>query len=328
MKICIFGAGVIGGILASACARAGHEVSLVARGQHLEAILESGLVLATATERRVHKLAASANPADLGVQDFVIVCTKTPALPEVAAKIGPLLGPETQVAFSVNGIFWFYGDGFAPGGQQLAMERLDPGGALRKAVGPDRAMGLVAWAGGEIREPGVVTARADGKFVLGHALPSKAAVSEQLVASLALKDWTVEHAPEVRVPMWTKFLNIAGNFATSALTGATIAQVQADPAALEVSLALQGEAHALARAHGFQQIPFNPDAIRANPSKNQHKPSMLQDLERGRPMEIESAYLITQDLARQAGVPMPVHDVVVPMLKMRARIAGCFDPAG
>ncbi|MDP4595206.1 MAG: 2-dehydropantoate 2-reductase [Beijerinckiaceae bacterium] len=325
MRICIFGAGVIGGILAGACARAGHDVSLVARGPHLAAIKTNGLTVITPDRSETFALSASDNPADLGVQDFVIVCTKTPALPEVAAAIGPLLGPNTMVAFSVNGIFWFYGDGFAPGREALDMTRLDPDGALHRAVGAERAMGLIAWAGGEIREPGIIHARADGKFALGHALPEKAAVAEELVASLAIKDWEFGFVPEVRVPMWTKFMSIAGNFATSTLTGGTIAQVQANPETLEVSLSLQGEANALARAHGFTQIPFDPDKIRQNPSKIQHKPSMLQDIERGRAMEIASAYLITQDLARQAGVPTPVHDVIVPMLTLRAKLAGCFD---
>jgi 2-dehydropantoate 2-reductase len=325
MKICIFGAGVIGGILAAACARAGHDVSLVARGPHLEAIRANGLTLATPAGRETFKLMASDNPGDLGPQDFVIVCTKTPALPQVAATIGPLLGPDTQVAFSVNGIFWFYGDGFQPAGKPLDMSRLDPDGALHRAVGANRAMGLVAWAGGEIREPGVVNARADGRFALGHALPEKAAVAEKLVQDLAIKDWDVAFAPEVRVPMWTKFMTIAGNFATSALTGGSIAQVQGDPQTLEVSIGLQGEANELARAHGFAEIPFNPDAMRKNPNTIPHKPSMLQDLERGRVMEIDSAYLITQDLARQAGIATPVHDIVTPLLVLRAKLAGCHE---
>ncbi|MCC2096892.1 MAG: 2-dehydropantoate 2-reductase [Hyphomicrobiales bacterium] len=325
MKICIFGAGVIGGILAAACSRAGHEVSLIARGPHLAAIQANGLTLATANGRETFDLKASDDPADLGPQDFVIVCTKTPALPQVAATIGPLLGPDTQVAFSVNGIFWFYGYGFKPGGVTLDMSRLDPAGALHKAVGPQRAMGLVAWAGGEIREPGVVSARADGKFALGHALAEKAGVAEKLVQDLAIKDWEVSFAPEVRVPMWTKFMSIAGNFATSALTGGTIAQVQGDPDALEVSIGLQGEANALAHAHGFTQVPFNPDHMRKNPNTIPHKPSMLQDLERGRVMEIDSAYLITQDLARQAQLQTPVHDIVTPLLVLRARLAGCHQ---
>ena len=325
MRICIFGAGVIGGILAAACARAGHEVSLIARGAHLAAIKANGLTVTTPAGSEVFALKASDNPADLGEQDFVIVCTKTPALPEVAAGIAPLLGPQTMVAFSVNGIFWFYGDGFTPGGQALEMSRLDRDGALHREIGAGRAMGLVAWAGGEVREPGVVHARSDGRFALGHALPEKADIAEKLVQTLAIKDWEFAFAPDIRVPMWTKFMSIAGNFATSTLTGGTIAEVQANAAALEISIALQGEANALARAHGFSQIPFDADKLRQNPVKIPHKPSMLQDIERGRTMEIDSAYLMTQDLARQAGVPTPVHDVIVPMLALRAKLAGCYE---
>lgn len=324
MRICIFGAGVIGGILAAACARAGHDVSLIARGGHLAAIKANGLTVTTPESSENFKLAASDDASELGPQDFVIVCTKTPSLQQVAAGIGPLLGPDTQVAFSVNGIFWFYGDGFRPGGQTLDVSRLDPDGSLHRLIGADRAMGLVAWAGGEIREPGVVNARADGRFALGHALPERAVIAEKLVADLAIQDWEISHAPEIRVPMWTKFMSIAGNFATSALTGGSIAQVQADQNALEVSIGLQGEANALAHAHGFTQIPFDANKLRANPNKTPHKPSMLQDLERGRTMEIDSAYLITQDLAGQANIAMPFHDAVVPMLTLRAKLAGCY----
>jgi len=323
MRVCIFGVGVIGGILADACARAGHEVGVIGRGAHLEAIRANGLTVTTPHERNVTRPAATDNPADLGPQDLVIVCTKTPSLPGVARAIGPLLGPDTQVAFSLNGVFWFYGAGFAPGGRKLSMERLDPDGALHREVGIERAMGLVAWAGGEIREPGVVSARAEGRFALGHALNDKASVAARMARELALTNVTVDAVEDVRVPMWSKFMSVAGSFATAALTGGTIGQVQGDPEALEVVLALQGEANALARAHGFA-IPFDPDKARANPQKTPHKPSMLQDLERGRIMEIDSAYLITRDLARQAGVPTPAHDVIVPMLTLRARLAGCY----
>lgn len=325
MRICIFGAGVIGGILANACANAGHDVSVIARGPHLQAILDNGLTIVTPNGAQVTHPKASENPADLGVQDLVIVCTKTPALGEVAKAIAPLLDANTQVVFSLNGIFWFYGDGFTPGGEKLNMDRLDPEGTLHSVIGAERSLGLIAWAGGEIKEPGVVTARSAGRFVLGHALSAQASKAEKLAADLGLSDVTIETVPEVRIPMWVKFMAIAGNFATSALTGGNIGQVQGDAACLEVSIGLQGEANALAKAHGFSEIPFDADKLRANPGKIPHKPSMLQDLERGRVMEIESAYLITQDLAKQAGLPMPYHDVVVPLLTLRARLAGCYE---
>ena len=139
MKVCIFGAGVIGGILGSAIARGGHEVALIARGAHLAAIRSGGLVVNTPEDQFTTEHAASDDPAVFGLQDVVIVATKTPALGQVARAIGPLLGPETLVGFAVNGTFWFYGDGFTlPDGRAPDTARLDPGGALHAAVGARR----------------------------------------------------------------------------------------------------------------------------------------------------------------------------------------------
>ena len=145
------------------------------------------------------RLPASSNPADFGPQDLVIITTKTPALPDVARAIGPLLGSTTQVAFSVNGIFWFYGDSFAPGSNlKVDCSRLDPDGLLRMTFGVERVHGLVAWAGGEIDEPGVIHAsRAKGVFALGSALPANKGEAERLVRELALIDAQIDYAPDL-----------------------------------------------------------------------------------------------------------------------------------
>jgi len=163
MKICIYGAGVIGGLIASAHARAGHAVSVIARGPQLAAIQARGLTIVTPEGGSVTtRPAASADPHDFGTQDLVIVATKTPAFADVAAHIGPLLGPDTLVGFAVNGIFWFYGDGFSPHGMKIEVPRLDPDGALHRLIGPARALGYVCWMGGEIRAPGTIHANRDG----------------------------------------------------------------------------------------------------------------------------------------------------------------------
>ena len=119
MKVCVYGAGVIGGILASAIARAGHIVCVIARGAHLEAIKANGLTVATPESRMNSRVAASADPRDFGAQDLVIVATKTPAFFDVARGVAPLLGPDTLVGFAVNGVYWFYGDGFSPAGANI-----------------------------------------------------------------------------------------------------------------------------------------------------------------------------------------------------------------
>jgi 2-dehydropantoate 2-reductase len=329
MRICVFGAGVIGGIIASAHARAGHEVALIARGAHLDAIKARGLtVVAPGDDSVTTRHAASSDPRDFGPQDLVIVSTKTPAFADVAAHIAPLLGPETLVGFAVNGIFWFYGDGFQPGGMRIDVSRLDPQGALHREIGARRALGYVCNCGGEIHEPGTIHAnhaRGQGRIVVGAALPAVAPQAKAMIDALGVTDLDLRGAVDIRAPMWRKYLGIVANFAGCSLTGGSIAQTQGNPEAREVLLRLTAEAVAVAAAHGFDDLGFDIEKARKSPpGTSPHKPSMLQDLERGRPMEIDSSYLALQDLARAAGVATPTVDTIVPLLVLRARLAGCY----
>lgn len=328
MKVCIYGAGCVGGLFASGVARGtgGHEVSIIARGDHLAAIQSNGLTVRYRDASFTTRHKASARPADLGPQDLVVVAAKTPALPQIARDIGPLLGPGTLVAFCQNGVFWFYGDGFEPGGLQLAMRRMDPDGILHEKIGARRALGMISISGGEIVEPGIIEAtRRDSRFVIGPALQETRERAETLVRALQPQDVIAEWSGDVRRAMWHKSLNVIGNFGTTALAAASIGAVQGYPPTLEVRIKLSTELDAVARAHGFD-LDFDPDRMRSSPSVSDHKPSILQDLERGRPMELDSSYLIVQDLARQAGVPTPTIDVVAALLTLRARIAGCYEP--
>ena len=329
MKICIYGAGVIGGILASACERAGHEVCVIARGAHLDAIKANGLTIHAPDFHVNTRPPASINPADFGPQDLVIIATKTPALDDVARAIAPLLGSHTQVAFSVNGIYWFYGDGFTPGelpdGVKVDCTRLDRDGLLHKTFNIERVHGIIAWAGGEVTEPGVIHAsRAKGVFVMGSALKKNAGVVAQIVRDLALTDSQIDHAPDLRIPMWKKYMQVGANFSLCSLSGAPIGAIQSDTAVYEVMLAMMAEAVAVSKAHGVDGLGFDIARLRANPSNSAHKPSMLQDLERGRVMEVDSAILILQDLARGAGIATPALDIVAPLLALRAKTAGLY----
>ena len=160
-------------------------------------------------------------------------------------------------------------------------------------------------------------------FIIGAALEFARQAAANLVAQVRPRDIDLNWSDDIRVDMWRKYLSVVGNFATCALTGAPIAAVHADPGVQAVQLGLASEANAVARAHGFNDLGFDVEAARANPSRSNHKPSMLQDLERGRIMEVDSAYFALQDLARQAGVPTPTLDIVAPLLALRAKVSGC-----
>ncbi|MFT5539640.1 MAG: 2-dehydropantoate 2-reductase, partial [Alphaproteobacteria bacterium] len=239
MRICIYGAGVIGSILAGHFARAGHEVSAVARGSQLDAIRTQGLTVANDDETFAVKIAVSDQPADLGKHDLIIVATKAPSHGDVADAIGPLLGPGTLVGFAVNGIFWFYGDGFAPGEAKLDLSFLDPAGKLRSNIGAERAMGIVCFSGGAMTKPGTVhMTRPNGRFIMGAALPDTAQRAGEVISALDVAGLTIETAPEIRWPMWKKFVTVASNQAVSSLTCAPIGQNQGDRAVREINIAL------------------------------------------------------------------------------------------
>ena len=325
MRICIYGAGVIGGLLGAGISRAGHEVSLIARGPHLDAIRSGGLRIRSTAGIRTVPLKASANPADFGPQDLVIVATKTPALAGVAESIGPLLGPDTLVAFANNGVFWFYGDGFRPNGLTLDTTRLDPGGVLHRAVDLRRVLGMICYSGGAINEPGVIDSNNPGRYIVGAALPETTARAKDLFGVIGIQDFGMSVSDDIREVMWPKYVEVVGSQLIAALTGGTIGQNSHDPALRAVGLGLMREALAVAEKHGYrgfgEEILKNRDQI----SPSVHKPSTLQDLERGRPMEIDAQYRVLQDLAKQSGVPTPFLDTLVPVLVQRAKLVGCYE---
>lgn len=323
MRICVFGAGAVGGYLAARLANAGRDVSIVARGDQLAAIRERGLRLDTPTETITVTPRASDSPPDLGEQDLVIVAAKTPALPEVAAAIAPLLGPETLVAFAVNGIFWFYGHGFAPGGKAPPTARIDPGGVIEKEIGAARSLGIIVYSPNAVIAPGVVRNGGDSSFTIGETVAGATAKAERVAAAIDGCGFETKVTGDIRQAMWRKLVDNVGNSPLAVLTGASIGAISAEPAAQELVLALRRETIAVAAAQGFADIGIDLTRQRAS-VRTTHKPSILQDLERGRPMEIDAQLVAVQELARQGGVATPVLDTLLPLVILRARLAGCY----
>jgi 2-dehydropantoate 2-reductase len=326
MRICIFGAGAVGSFLAARLANAGKQVSVVARGPHLAAIQKDGLRLEAPDGEVTVRLPASDSPAALGQQDLVIVSTKTPALPQVAATIAPLLHEKTAVAFAINGVFWFYGDGFAPNGIKPDTTRLDRDGALHRLIGVERSLGMVVRSSNEVVAPGVVrNESSSNSFVIGEAMPGRAEDrAPAMVAVLDGSGFVCKPHADIRHDMWAKLVRNSASSPLCCLTGSDVAGAYGDPEIGAMAMALMRETTAVAEAHGFPGLLADPaEALRMG-LKLHHKPSMLQDLERGRTMEIDSQLAILLDLARQAKVAMPVMEKILPMLKLRARTAGCY----
>lgn len=324
MKICVFGAGAIGGNVAACLARGGAEVSVVARGPYLDAIRARGITIEEPGGTFTARVRASADPGELGKQDGVVVTVKAPALPAVAATIAPLLGPATPVAFAMNGIPWFYFDhhGGPLDGHLLA--RLDPGDALRRAVGPGRALAWAVYCACTVVEPGrIKVEHAHNRIVAGEPDDSGSARAEALAAPLRKGGLDVEIAPRMRDAIWTKLLLNLGSGPLAVLTASAPAAFAADPAIAAMIRRIVAEGAAVAEALGAHPA-VDAEAQIARSRTMTHKPSILQDLELGRPMEVDGIFTATTDLARLAGVATPTLDLVVALLRARARAAGLY----
>ena len=329
MKICVFGAGAVGGHVAAKLAAGGHDVSVIARGAHLEAMREQGITLIQGDKKIRGRVRAVAGAAALGPQDFVFVTLKANALGAFAEAAAPIVGPQTGVVFGQNGIPWWYGLGLSPERQRPPdLSKLDPGGRLQKVLNPGQIIGGIVYSANEVREPGVI---------VNHNLPGHNMIvvgrsdDQQSDSVLKLRNVLGEndiHSPatsDIRTSVWAKIVQALGTGALCTLTGEAIASVRGNPALSKLAARLGDEVRAIARAHGVE-----PDRAPNRPSGGQssgliaHKPSMLQDYERGRPMEIEAQLASTLAFARVANVAVPALETVVPLIAFKAAAKGLY----
>jgi 2-dehydropantoate 2-reductase len=327
MKVCVFGAGAIGGHVAARLARGGAETSVVARGEHLAAIQRDGLTV-EAHDGVHHLTVAAGEPAALGPQDVVVVTVKAPSLPQVARAIGPLLAPETAVVFLMNGIPWWYFD--RHGGPLDGRRRpaLDPDDAVRHAVGVERTVGGVVYSSCWVRRPGVVAVETTrDRVILGEVDGSPSPRAEALAALLTAGGLPGEVTASIRSEVWAKLVGNLGNGPFAVLSRQGMAGTLADPVVRRAVGTAMREALAIAAGLG-RTVDEDPEERVALLSTRAHKPSILQDLELGRPMEIDALFRVPLELARLSGVPTPTLDLAVALVTQAAVAAGLYpEPA-
>ena len=327
MKICVYGAGAIGGHLAARLALGGADVSIVARGPHLAAIQRNGLVVHATDGTHHSHPRASSDPAELGPQDAVIVTVKSPALPSVAAGIAPLLKPDTSVAFVMNGIPWWYFDKEGGPHEGMRLAEADPGDALRNAIGIERTIGGVVYSATEVIAPGVVKSEHGNiRVILGEPDGRISDRAQAISAVLAAGGMPCPVSPDIRSDVWAKLMaNLAGGpFSVVCRLG--VRDTYADPLIREAAFRCAEEACAIAAALGRPLPPSASERVRN--ANMVHKPSILQDLELGRPMEIDTLFTLPLKLARLVGVETPRLDLIVALAKQAARSAGLYPPIG
>lgn len=326
MRILILGAGAVGGFLASVFHENGHEVSVLARGAHLAAIKSQGLRVRTHDERvLVCPIIATDDPSALGEQDLVVTTVKAPALPGLLSQISDILHRGTPVITAMNGVFWWYAHGLDIDGTTPNTTRLDPEGIIASHLSPDQAVGMVIHSTNKVSEPGLVqNSSPRNRFVIGAATANGASKIKSMLPELSIPGTQFEIEDDVRRTMWRKLLRNLSTAPGSVLTGGQAYDVINDPDAQCISRALFLEGAAVARAHGFGGLEEDVTKVFSPGSGARQKPSMSQDVDLGRPMEIDNILRIVQDFARQLDIPTPTLDTVIGLVILRARIAGCY----
>jgi 2-dehydropantoate 2-reductase len=324
MRICIYGAGAIGGHLAARLHRAGAQVSVIARGAHLAAIKANGLVVHAVDGTHHAPVRAASDPLELGPQDAVFVTVKAPALPSVAASIAPLLGADTPVAFVMNGIPWWYFDHLPGPLQGRSLPRIDPDDALRRALGPGRAIGGVVYSASAVTAPGVVDVeQPKSRFILGEPDGTLSDRVRTLAGLITDGGISGEATASIRTEIWNKLISNLTGGTLAVLAGCAPKWIYGDPAIEQAALRMMQEAAAIARALGADPTVNHAGRI-ANQRSMDHKPSILQDLELGRPMEIDGMFDAPLVLAQMAGVAVPTLELLVALCKVRSRSAGLY----
>jgi 2-dehydropantoate 2-reductase len=323
MKICVYGAGAIGGLLGAKLASGGAEVALIARGDHLAAIREGGLTLVGEGREEVHRLKALEDPAEAGPQDFVILAVKTHSTAAVARRIDPLIGPETAIVSAQNGIPWWYFHGIAGPLEGYRLKSVDPDGRLNAAMPPERCIGCVIYPAGELLRPGVIKHGFGNRFLLGEPDGRRTARVAALSEAMARGGLEAPVRESIRDDIWMKLWGNLSFNPISVLTGARLASMALDPGTRAVARTMMLEAQRVAEALGIR-FPIDVDArIGMAEAVGEHKTSMLQDLERGRPLEIDAMVAVISEMAGLLGLETPMTDAVVALVRQRAAVAGC-----
>ncbi len=326
-RICIFGAGAIGGYVGAALHEAGAEVSLVARGPHLEAIRADGLGLEKDGKVTRYSLPASDRPPDLGPQDYVILAIKAHTIPIILDDLMPLLGPDTAVVSAVNGLPWWYFHKAQTGTalDEKPLQAVDPGGRVWNEIGPQRAIGCVVYPACEIAAPGLVKHLDGDRFTLGEPSMEQSERVKTLSSLMIAGGLKAPQKPRIRDEIWVKLWGNCSFNPVSALTGATLDAIGNDRESRALVHAIMTEVKSVGEAIGVRfSVPIEK-RIDGAAAIIGHKPSTRQDIEAGRPLEIDPLVTAVLELAEGLGIETPALAHVTALLKLQAETLGLYS---
>ncbi len=324
MKICIYGAGAIGGYMAVMLKRGGADVSLVARGAHLDAIKKNGIKLLVDGDEIVERMPATSNAHELGHQDYVIVTLKAHQAWQSVEDMVPLLGEKTAVVTAQNGLPWWYFHGLGPSVANLRLQSVDPDNRQWNTIGPQRVIGATVYPATEIVEPGVIKHIYGNQFGLGEPDRSNSERVHQLAAMMDAGGLKTRFYEDIRDDIWIKLWgNLCFN-PISALTGATLDIVATEPGTRNLARNMMLEAQAIGKKFG---ATFRVDVERridGAAGVGAHRTSMLQDVDKGRAIELDALLTSVQEMGRLSKVETPFIDSVLALAQQMGRVKGLY----
>jgi 2-dehydropantoate 2-reductase len=328
MKFCVFGAGAVGGFVGGMVARGGAEVSLIARGEHLSALQANGLKVITPDEEFTVDLPATDKPAELGVQDVIFLSAKAHALTVAAEAMQPLIGPDTVIVSAQNGIpFWYF---HAHGGNLdgHTLQTVDPGARIANAIGNERVIGCVITSSNTVEAPGVVRNIGNRVFALGEPDGSQSERLADIAVLLSEAGLSAPTEGDIRSEVWVKMWGNVSFSPMAVLTMSKLGPLVEGEDLRALGVAIMEEVQAVGEALGVEFTATIADRLEGTRRVAGHKTSILQDLEAGRPMEVDGITGAVVELGRLLGVETPMIDLIYALMRQRAREAGLYPESG
>jgi 2-dehydropantoate 2-reductase len=327
MKICVYGAGAVGGLLAAWLARSGEDVSVVARGAALDAIRAGGLRVRSGGKIETFAVRADSAPTKLGAQDYVVVAVKAQSLAEVASRIAPLVGAGTSIITAMNGVPWWFFDRLRFGEGSQRLESLDPGGGLSRAMPTERLVGCVIHLAASTPEPGLVSHNMGRRLILGEPGGRNTERTRGIAEALSAAGFDITVSDFFEKEFWVKLLGNVSFNPVSALTLSSADRLIQDPQVKAYMVQIMREVLAIGRAVGVD-ADIDPEArIDMARQLGKFKTSMLQDLEAGKPLEIDGLLAGTLEIAEKAGVQAPFTQSLFGLIRARAASSNQYQSA-
>lgn len=324
MNICIYGAGAVGGFIGTQLAHAGYEVNAVARGATLKALREHGLRLQSDGIFLTEKVRATDDPTELGVQDLVIVAVKATALSYVAKKIAPLIGPDTIVMTAMNGISWWFFDGFGGEYAGTSLASVDPDGSIATVIPARNVVGCVVHGSFSLNEPGFVRHGFGKRLIIGEPDGSDSERVRQLAQLLGKAAFTVEVSRNIQADIWFKLWGNMTMNPVSAITGATCDRILDDPLVNRFCLNVMAEAARIGAKIGCPITQSGESRNAVTRELGAFKTSMLQDVDAGRAVELDALVSVVREIGQMTGESTPNIDALLGLARLHARVRGLY----